>query len=263
MSNDNSRLDFTLKTFKKHNPEIPVLVYNNGGNSEAENVAKKYNCSYKFIPNIWHKQTRCGTGSFNYEWFKYLFEFGLEEDDYTHVLFLETDVYATGPIINEPEFDMSGPLHFCSEKENPLFEYFNLDKFGYKFNLQNNSRFLAHTGCGGTIYKKDFFKKSQKNLPIIQKAYNDVIEHCFMDLIITILGVISDCSIGDWNDVTNFQGKYIYDSDKKDYVTIRCNWNTPLIHNIKYTSELNLILKKIKSIVSTKIVYLKSKLLFF
>lgn len=259
MSNDTERLDFTLRNFKKHNPNVPVLVYNNGGNFElAKKIAEKYRCEYKYIENIWHKKTHCGTGSFNFRWFELLFEYALQEDDYTHILFLETDVYTQKKIATEPLYDMAGPLSFCGPKENILFGYFKLEKYGYKFIFENNSRAFPHTGCGGTIYKKDFFVKSKENLHLIQKAYEEMIPYCFMDLLITILGMISGCSIGDWQDTSNLYGKYIYNTQKNIFYLKKCDWKAPMIHHIKYISDRDLLIKKIKSIFINN--YLRSKL---
>ncbi len=246
MSNDLDRLDFTLKNFRKHNPNIPVLVYDNGTIS-SEDIAKKYDCEYKKIENIWHKKTHCGTGSFDYRWFEYMFDFGLAKDDYTHILFLETDVYTTGPITKEPKYDMAGPLSFCGPKENVFFEYFNFKELGFSFNLNNGSRYITHTGCGGTIYTKEFFEKSKANLPLIKKAYEEMIPYCFMDLLITILGIISGCTVGDSEETSNLYGKYVYDEKRKDYKLIPVNWKVPMVHHVKFISENELLRTKIKS----------------
>ena len=231
-SNDDKKLDFTLKHFKYHNPEIPVLIYNNG-NTNMEPIAVKYGCEYKKIPNIWHKKTHCGVGSFNYQWFEYMFEFGLKEDGYTHILFLETDIYTIKPITKIPKYDMAGPLGFGGPNENVLVDYFDIKKYNYKFNQMNNSRAFPHTGCGGTIYTKDFFKKSEKNLFLIKKVYEEKIENCYMDLIITYLAIISNCSVGSWYDSTNIWGEYILNNENKLYEIHKTNWDAALIHKVK------------------------------
>ncbi len=212
-SNDDLKLDFTLKHFKKHNPEIPILIFDNGS-TDLKLIAEKYGYQYRKIPNIWHKKTRCGIGSFDYHWFEYMFEFGLQEDDYTHILFLETDVYTQKPITLEPKYDMAGPLGFSNIKENELFHYFNLDKLGYSFNQMDGRLAFPHTGCGATIYKKELFKKCQNNLPLIKKVYEEKIEHCYMDLLMTYLAIISGCTVGRWEDSTNIWGEY--GKNKKD-----------------------------------------------
>ena len=236
-ANDTIKLDFTLKNFKKHNPDIPVLVCNNGGPSEVEDIAKNYGCTYEFSESIWVKNTHCGAGSFGFEWFKRMFAFGLVDDDYTHILFLETDVYTQRPITVVPQYDMAGLLAFSGSKENTLFNYFKLGELGYKFQYLGNTRAFPHSGCGGTFYSKNFFKKAEKNLHLIEKAYIDVPQHCYMDLLITILGMISSCSFGEYPDIANLEGSYFYSERKKDYVHKKCDWNKTLIHHIKYTDE--------------------------
>lgn len=263
-SNDDKKLDFTLKHFKHHNPQIPVLIYNNGS-TDMEPLAKKYNYLYKKIPNIWHKKTHCGVGSFNYEWFEYMFEFGLMNDEYTHILFLETDIYTIKPITKIPKYDMAGPLGFSGLEENVLFKYFNLEKFGYKFNQMGGILSFPHTGCGGTIYTKEFFTKSQKNLPLIKKVYKDKIENCYMDLIITYLAIISDCSIGNWSDSTNIWGEYRIGNKNELYKLHRTNWKSALIHKIKYKNEYRLLFDILKSKIAYMIliynIYFKLKII--
>ncbi len=248
MSNDIGRLDFTLSTFKKHNPTIPVLVYDNGSIS-SKAVADKYGYSYKKIENIWHKKTHCGVGSFDYRWFELLFEYGLEEDEYTHILFLETDVYTRRPIRLEPIYDMSGPMNISSPLENIWFDYFDLKSLGYSYKYEKNTVALFHTGCGGTIYKKEFFKKCQNNLPLIKRAYEEKIEHFYMDLLISLLCVISNCSIGDWPETTNLKGNYIFDKKKDAFVYTKCNWSAAMIHNVKFVSKYDLFKNRILSYV--------------
>lgn len=246
MSNDHLKLDFTLRNFREHNSEAPVLVYNNGGVS-SEGIAKKYNCEYKEIENIWHKSTHCGVGSFNYTWFELMFEYGLADDDFTHILFLETDVYTTKKITLKPLYDMSGPLSFCGSKENILVDYFNLRKKGFDFNFLDKTRAFPHTGCGGTLYSKNFFVQCHKNLPSIKRAYEEMLPYCFMDLLMSILCIVSNCSIGDYDDTSNLYGKYVYSDKDGDYKLRKCNWHKAMVHHIKYKNNKDLFFKKIKS----------------
>ena len=264
-SNDDRKLDFTLKHFKYRNPHIPVLIYNNGS-TDMKPIANKYGYEYKKVPNIWHKKTHCGIGSFDYKWFEYMFEFGLKDDEYTHVLFLETDIYTIKPITKIPEYDMSGPLFFSSEQENILYNYFDIKKYGYEFNQMYNRMAFPHTGCGGTIYSKEFFIKSQKNLPFVKKVYAEKIENCYMDLIMTYLAIISNCSFGNWKDSTNICGDYRLNKNKL-YKLSKTNWGAALIHKVKYKNNIKLIFDILISVIGYKVIiykiYFKLKFVIF
>lgn len=255
-SNDNIKLDFTLKHFTRNNPDIPVLLYNNG-NTEMKEIADKYNCAYQKIDNIWHKQTSCGIGSFNYDWFKYVFDFALQEDDYTHILFLETDIYTRKKIKIEPKFDMAGPLGFANTRDNTLFNYFNLKELGYTFNQLGGRLSFPHTGCGGTIYTKEFFYKTKENLYLIKKVYEEKIESCYMDLIMTYLGIISGCSIGEWEEASNVWGHYRKKNKSEKYQIYRTNWNAAMIHKIKYENKFKLQLDIMKSKLGYKVFFFR------
>jgi hypothetical protein len=219
MSDDMARLDFTLKHFKRTNPHIPVLVYDNGKN-DASSIAYKYGYEYKKIESIWHKQTHCGAGSFSFHWFELMFAYGLADDEYTHILFLETDVYALRTITREPQYEMAGPLMHANPVE--------LAQWGLS----------THTGCGGTIYAKSFFKKCEAQLPVIKKDYEDHIENCYMDLLMTRLGTISGCTIGPW--------------EEADHIA-SVNFKVALMHNVKYESPLQMCMllakARIKSLI--------------
>ena len=97
MCNDERRAEFVIENFTKHNPDIPLMVYN-GGNS-AKYLEKKFNIELTEGPNLWHKNTRNPPGSFSYDWVEYMFNVGLNmEEDY--LIFLETDVKVNRKIEN-------------------------------------------------------------------------------------------------------------------------------------------------------------------
>ncbi len=243
MCNDHERLDFTLKNFRKFHPNIPILVYNNGGKS-AKNVASRYKCDYKDIENIWHKDTHCNTGSFDFKWFEYLFEYGLRDDNTTHTLFLETDILTIKPIEKEPLYDMSGPLGLSGVPDIFWYDYFDLKSIDHS-KYMDGAIAYPHTGCGGTIYRKEFFRKCLYNLPKIKQAYIDHPEGSFMDLLITILGIISGCTIGSWAEAKNIHGGFIENDGK--YIMEFCKWNSALIHGVKFKSNFQIFKLKVKT----------------
>ena len=99
MCNDEKRAEFVIENFKKHNPEIHLIVYN-GGNS-AQFLKEKYDIELIEGSNLWHPKTRNPPGSFSYEWFELLFSIGLKMET-EHLIFLETDVKVTRKIEKEP-----------------------------------------------------------------------------------------------------------------------------------------------------------------
>lgn len=202
MKDDFERLDFTLFNFVKHNPEIPILVVNDGGQNPSV-VTDKYSqvTLVNFSESSWVKNG--GNGTFGPEWFKRLYEYAESDSGYTHLLFLETDVLTRRTITINPAYDMSGFMNCSGPAVNKVcHSYFNLQKYGYEFNKMGGVASFLHTGCGGTIYSKDFFDKTRNNLDFILDAYRTIPEYCFQDVLITILGIISGCSVGKWKEVT-------------------------------------------------------------
>lgn len=201
MKDDFERLDFTLFHFTKHNPDIPILVVNDGG-SDPSFITEKYQ-SVDLINEkkcCWVKNS--GNGTFGYTWFERLFHYAFA-DDCTHVLFLETDVYCKKKIEIVPSFDISGFMNSSGISVNKVcYAYFNLKDYGFEFNKFGGEISFLHTGCGGTIYSKEFFEKSLPNLHLIKNAYLQIPDYCFQDVLITILGIISGCSIGNWEELT-------------------------------------------------------------
>ena len=66
MYNDEHRARFVIEGFQKHNPNIPLIVYNGG--TSAKHLEQEYNIKLIEGPNLWHKFTRCPPGSFSYDY---------------------------------------------------------------------------------------------------------------------------------------------------------------------------------------------------
>lgn len=223
MCNDFIRLDWMLQHFTQYNPHVPLLVVNSGGDSPSHITSKYNSVSLIEAPNLWHKKTHCGVGSFGPSYYKYLFEYGLNST-YTHTLFLETDVKTNSKIIEEPLYDISGPLVGNGPNENVLYEY--LDISGPR----------CHTGCGGTAFSLNYFKTIiNKDFSFYKNLFNTHSPNYFMDLVSTLAARKNNLTFGDWDAVSNnpcsikFKHKYISTSG---YIS-PMSYNTSLIHNIK------------------------------
>lgn len=218
MKNDLVRADFVLQNFFKWNPDIPVLVYNCGGNSPKQVIDKYPNAKLIEYDDIWHRGTHDGVGSFDVRWFKLMFDYGLN-DNYTHTLFLETDVLTTKKISIEPKYDMSGILNFCGPKENVLYDYFKLP-------------YGPHSSCGSTIFRTEFFKKCGPNLPLVEKCFKEKQQNFYMDLVMTLLCRVSDCTYGYWEECSDLRGYHI-PKDGKLILVPSSDYSTTFVHSLK------------------------------
>ncbi len=215
MCNDFKRAKFTLENFSKHNPEIPIRVINSGGNDPKEHLKHINNIEFINAPNLWHKKTLCGVGSFGPEYYDYLFDYGLNEN-FTHTLFLETDVLTNRKIKIEPKYDICGPNNPCGPNEHVLYEY-----------LQINAP-IMHTGCGGTMFSLNYFKTiKNKNFSLFKELFDKFSQNYFMDLISTLVARNAGLTFGHWEEVSNVPIHHI--DGKLTY----CNMNATLVHNFK------------------------------
>lgn len=215
MCNDFSRAKFTLENFSKWNPEIPIRVINSGGESPEPFLKHVPNTSFVNAENLWHKKTRCGVGSFDYRYYDYLFEYGLN-DDFTHTLFLETDVLTNRKITIEPKYDISGPNGRCSPEEHVLYDYLNID--------ENR----IHTGCGATIFSLNYFKAIKKqDYNFFKDIFEKFPENYFMDLISTLAARKNNLSFGHWEEVSNVPNHVV----NNQFVNV--DMNATLVHNFK------------------------------
>lgn len=148
-----------------------------------------------------------------------MFDYGLNSD-YTHTLFLETDVLTTKKISIEPKYDMSGILNYCGPKEIELYNHINLD-------------LAPHSGCGSTIFKKEFFEKSTKNLFLVEKWFEQKPRNFFADLVITLLGRISGCSYGYWEECSDLRGYQVPDEDGNYRYIPTSDYSTTFVHSLK------------------------------
>lgn len=229
MCNDEKRAEFVIENFKKHNPEIHLIVYN-GGNS-AQFLKEKYDIELIEGSNLWHKKTRNPPGSFSYEWFELLFSIGLKMKT-EHLIFLETDVKVTRKIEKEPIYEISGPTTTCGHIDSLVaYDYWG----GYlKGTMHDDTdwKHKLHTGMGGTVFKKSFFHKCMDNLKYVKQAYELIPFNCYQDLQITLLGRYSDCSFGDWSEVSDTRGMFRKIDDEKWYREA-AKESCALIHNFK------------------------------
>jgi hypothetical protein len=215
MCNDFARAKFTLENFSKWNPDIPIQLVNSGGNCPKQHLAHIPNIKFINAPNLWHKRTLCGVGSFGPQYYDYLFNFGLNEN-FSHTLFLETDVLTNRKITIEPKYDISGPTNPCGHNEHVLYDYLNI----------NENR--IHTGCGGTIFSLNYFKTlKDKDYSFFQEMFDKFPQNYFMDLISTLAARKKGLSFGHWEEVSNIpvhvvNGNFV----KADYLAT-------LIHNYK------------------------------
>ena len=215
MCNDFARAKFTLENFTKWNPQIPILVVNSGGDSPKPYLEHIPNTSFLDAPNLWHKKTDCGVGSFDYRYYDYLFEYGLN-DDYTHTLFLETDVLTNREITTEPKYDISGPNNRCGHNEHILYDYLNI----------NDNR--IHTGCGGTMFSLDYFKTiSERDYSFFKDIFEKFPANYFMDLISTLAARKNNLSFGHWEEVSNIPIHVVNNQ------LVNVNMNATLVHNFK------------------------------
>jgi hypothetical protein len=219
MKNDIKRMEFVLENFFKHNPDIPVLVYNCGGKSPIEEIKKFSNARLIDYDDIWHKKTHCGVGSFDPRWFKLMFDYGLNKD-YTHTLFLETDVFTTKKISIEPKHDMSGILNYCGGNEIELYKYLNLD-------------LAPHSSCGSTIFRREFFEKANANLHLVEKWFQDRPQNFFADLIMTLLGRISGCTYGYWEECSDLRGYHVPTDEGRYRHIPSSDYSTTFVHSLK------------------------------
>jgi len=215
MCNDFKRAQFTLENFRKHNPGISIRVVNSGGDSPEPYLSHVGGIEFIDAPNLWHKKTACGTGSFGPQYFDYLFEYGLDPN-YTHTLFLETDVLTNRAVTCVPRYDMSGPVNFCGPAEHALYDAVGI------------SEYRVHTGCGGTMFSKRYFTTIKAgNYALYQKLFDAYPQHYFMDLIGTIVARLHGLTFGHWTEVSNIP-QHVIDREVK-----KVNMNATLVHNYK------------------------------
>lgn len=215
MCNDFARAKFTLENFNKWNPESPILVINSGGESPEPFLKHIPNISFIDAENLWHKKTHCGVGSFDYRYYDYLFEYGLN-DKFTHTLFLETDVLTNRKITIEPKYDISGPINPCGHKEHALYDYLNI----------NENR--IHTGCGATMFTLNYFKTIKKqDFNFFKDIFDKFPQNYFMDLISTLAARKNGLSFGHWEEVSNVPVHVVNDQ------IVNVNYASTLVHNFK------------------------------
>ena len=215
MCNDFARAKFTLENFFKWNPDIPIRVINSGGDSPRPYLEHIPNIEFIDAPNLWHKKTLCGVGSFGPRYYDYLFEYGLNSN-YSHTLFLETDVLTNRKISIAPRYEVSGPNNPCGHNEFVLYKYLNI-----------HDNFL-HTGCGGTMFSYNYFKTiSDNNFKFFQDMFDKFAPNYFMDLISTLAARVHGLSFGHWEEVSNIP---IHVVDNK---FVNTDMSATLVHNFK------------------------------
>jgi hypothetical protein len=217
MCNDFARAKFTLENFFKWNPDIPIRVINSGGDSPKSYLEHIPNIEFIDAPNLWHKKTLCGVGSFGPGYYEYLFEYGLNSD-YSHTLFLETDVLTNRKISIAPKYDISGPNNFCSENEYVLYDYLQI----------RGSR--LHTGCGATIFTNKYFdiiKSNTEYYDLYQELFDKFSSGYYMDLISTLVGRKAGLTFGHWEEVSNIPFHVV------DNKFVNTGMSATLVHNFK------------------------------
>lgn len=225
MCDDLTRAEWVATSFKRHNPDIPLSVYN-GGVDDAATRTRVVADHYEAGPNLWHANTVSPHGSFGYDFFERFYALAeMRDADFT--VYLETDVQVNRAITQDPKWDISGVL---SDAGAPC------DQVAYEFwgvapDSGPNAR-KAHTGCGGTAFSRNYFSKTRRNLPLVKKAY-DTIPGCFYaDLMATLLGRHSGCSYGDWIEVSSvfFSGRF---DDDRNLYGVAPDLNATMVHGVK------------------------------
>jgi len=140
MCNDFDRAKFTLENFNKHNPDIPIRIINSGGKDPKPYLSHILNTEIINAPNLWHKKTSCGKGSFGPEFINYFFEYGYNSK-FSHTLLLETDVLTNRAITKEPLYDIAGPTNPCGHNEHILYDYLKIK--GNRLHTVVEEQFLA------------------------------------------------------------------------------------------------------------------------
>lgn len=215
MCNDFTRAKFTLENFSKWNPEIPIRVINSGGECPKSYLSHIEKIEFINAPNLWHKKTLCGVGSFGPQYYDYLFDYGLNEE-FSHTLFLETDVLTNRKITIEPKYDISGPNNPCGYNENILYDFLN---------IADNR---IHTGCGGTIFSLNYFKTIKKqDYGFFQEIFDKFPQNYFMDLISTLAARKNGLTFGHWEEVSNIPIHFV----NGQFVSV--DHSATLIHNFK------------------------------
>ena len=234
------RLEKTLENFFKHNPDIPVTVVNDGGQTPIEITRKFDNCYLiNDTENSWiQKSIFNSVGAPGYLWFKRLYDFA-SQDDFSHIIYLETDVLTRRKIVHVPRYEVAGcgMVSWCSANEF-YCDYFKIKKSKHikyitPWNGEKNEISFLHYGTGGTIFSKSFFDKTSKNLSLI-KELNDEKPACFLqDLAITSLALISGCSVGKWEDLCIDEGSIDW-LDNRDEILGKPTGKEALVHKHEF-----------------------------
>jgi hypothetical protein len=231
MCNDEKRARFVIENFQKHNPEIPLTVYNGG--ESCEHLKDEYDINLIEGPNVWHNNTRHKPGSFDFHWFLVLF--GLHKQyDPDYLIFLETDVKTNKKIEIDPEYDISGVCVSCGYMESlVMYDYWGNYLEGKDFTEDRSTKWSHkyHTGMGGTALSRNFFLKCEKNLPHVRKAYEILPFYSYQDVMITLLARYSGCTMGDWKEASDTRGTRRFVNGM--WIHEPLNENCALIHNYK------------------------------
>lgn len=233
MCNDEKRARFVIENFRKYNEDIPLTVYNGG--ESMEKLTSEFNIELIEGKNVWHKNTRHPPGSFSFDWFQILFDVAKTYDP-DYLIFLETDVLTSRKIVEEPKYDMSGPVTQCGGITDMLMMYDYWDAYikGENFHEDKYTNWphKFHTGMGATAFSRNFFEKCRPHLDLVKRCYELIPMHCYQDMVITCFGRSQGCTMGDWSEVSDTRGTLRKKSETEWYADgpdQRC----ALVHNFK------------------------------
>ena len=244
------RLEKTLENFFKHNPDIPVTVVNDGGQTPIDVVRKFDNCYLiDDTKNSWiHESKFNSVGAPGYLWFKRLYDFA-NQDDFTHIIYLETDILTRHKIVHVPRYEMAGSGMVSHWVANDFYcDYFKIKKTKHiKYNtpwltpvvvasgkgVEENEISFLHYGTGGTIFSKSFFDKTSRNLALMKELNDEKPNYFLQDLAITSLALISDCSVGEWEDLC-IEEKSIDWLDNRDEILGKPTGKEALVHKHEF-----------------------------
>lgn len=231
MCNDLKRAKFVIEGFTKHNPHIPLTVYNGG--KKCGKALKKYDIELIEGRNLWHTNTRHKPGSFDFGWFEWLFKLH-EQYDPDYLIFLETDVMVTRKIEVDPKYDLSGVMTRCGFMERlTMYDFWDayIKDVGFHENQYTNWEHKFHTGMGGTAFSRNFFLTCKDKLHYVQECYRLIPMSCYQDVLISCFARCFGCTIGDWSEVSDTRGTLRFNNGLWDYSSV--DINAALIHNYK------------------------------
>ena len=152
-----------LQQFRKHYPYAVLWIVNDGGDTDLESIAQRYNSTYyKYESNISNEtpNTIYNSKSKITSWLNRLRQF-LEYTQSDFFILLEDDVFIMKPItVSTLQHDING----C----NKGVRFPTLIETLIRSHNPNVPSPLYYGGCGGCVFRVDFFKRMFAQFDAIQ-----------------------------------------------------------------------------------------------